>query len=124
MLFFLERNYSLNRVLYQIVLEILLNLDIFHDIHQDKQLRFESTKSTDAAILAEHKKKEREAAKHGKRPFYLKNCNVIVLFCFLSLSPPILALFNVLGLLAYGYFMVHNYKLKCCFMVHSYKLKC
>ncbi|KDO63559.1 hypothetical protein CISIN_1g022953mg [Citrus sinensis] len=41
----------------------------------DKQLRFESTKSTDAAILAEHKKKEREAAKHGKRPFYLKNCN-------------------------------------------------
>ncbi|KDO63563.1 hypothetical protein CISIN_1g022953mg [Citrus sinensis] len=90
----------------------------------DKQLRFESTKSTDAAILAEHKKKEREAAKHGKRPFYLKNCNVIVLFCFLSLSPPILALFNVLGLLAYGYFMVHNYKLKCCFMVHSYKLKC
>lgn len=124
MLFFLERNYSLNRVLYQIVLEILLNLDIFHNIHQDKQLRFESTKSTDAAILAEHKKKEREAAKHGKRPFYLKKCNVIVLFCFLSLSPPMLALFNVLGLLAYGYFMVHNYKLKCCFMVHSYKLKC
>lgn len=124
MRFFLERNYSLNRVLYQIVLEILLNLDIFHDIHQDKQLRFESTKSTDAAILAEHKKKEREAAKHGKRPFYLKNCNVIVLFCFLSLSPPILALFNVLGLLAYGYFMVHNYKLKCCFVGHNYKLKC
>lgn len=85
MLFFLERNYSLNRVLYQIVLEILLNLDIFQNIHQDKQLRFESTKSTDAAILAEHKKKEREAAKHGKRPFYLKKCNVIVLFCFLPL---------------------------------------
>ncbi|KAJ4700740.1 Ribosomal RNA processing protein 36-like [Melia azedarach] len=42
----------------------------------DKQLKFESTKSTDAAILAEHKKKEREAAKHGKRPFYLKNSEI------------------------------------------------
>ncbi|KAH9777698.1 ribosomal rna processing protein 36 [Citrus sinensis] len=42
----------------------------------DKQLRFESTKSTDAAILSEHKKKEREAAKHGKRPFYLKKSEI------------------------------------------------
>ncbi|KAK9203657.1 hypothetical protein WN943_013913 [Citrus x changshan-huyou] len=42
----------------------------------DKQLRFESTKSTDAAILAEHKKKEREATKHGKRPFYLKKSEI------------------------------------------------
>ncbi|KAE8727013.1 putative Transcriptional corepressor SEUSS [Hibiscus syriacus] len=43
---------------------------------EDKQLKFESAKNTDAEILAAHKKKEKEAVKHGKRPFYLKKCNV------------------------------------------------
>lgn len=42
----------------------------------EKQTKFESTKQTDAAILAEHKKKEREAAKQGKRPFYLKKSDI------------------------------------------------
>ncbi|KAE8055254.1 hypothetical protein FH972_012106 [Carpinus fangiana] len=37
----------------------------------DKQLKSDSTRQTEAAILAEHKKKEREAAKKGKQPFYL-----------------------------------------------------
>ncbi|KAK4748642.1 hypothetical protein SAY87_015228 [Trapa incisa] len=41
----------------------------------DKQLK-ESSKRTDSAILAEHKKKEREAAKQGKRPFYLKKSEI------------------------------------------------
>ncbi|XP_050230397.1 uncharacterized protein LOC126679419 isoform X2 [Mercurialis annua] len=48
-----------------------------HDISLiDKELRFESKKQTDAAILAEHKKKERVAAKNGKQPFYLKKSEV------------------------------------------------
>ncbi|KAK8503809.1 hypothetical protein V6N13_021594 [Hibiscus sabdariffa] len=42
----------------------------------DKQLKFESAKNTDAEILAAHKKKEKEAAKHGKRPFYLKKSEI------------------------------------------------
>ncbi|OMO80223.1 Ribosomal protein S7e [Corchorus capsularis] len=42
----------------------------------DKQLKYESAKHTDAEILAEHKKKEREAAKQGKRPFYLKKSEI------------------------------------------------
>lgn len=42
----------------------------------DKQLKFESRKHTDAAILAEHKKKEREAVKHGKQPYYLKKSEI------------------------------------------------
>ncbi|KAI9156777.1 hypothetical protein LWI28_012061 [Acer negundo] len=43
----------------------------------DKQLKLESSaKSSDAAILAQHKKKEKEAAKHGKRPYYLKNSEI------------------------------------------------
>uniref|UniRef100_A0A2N9FI90 rRNA biogenesis protein RRP36 n=1 Tax=Fagus sylvatica TaxID=28930 RepID=A0A2N9FI90_FAGSY len=37
----------------------------------DKQLKSESGQRTGSAILAEHKKKEREAAKKGKQPFYL-----------------------------------------------------
>ncbi|MBA0819667.1 hypothetical protein Gohar_003617, partial [Gossypium harknessii] len=41
----------------------------------DKQLKFESAKNTDAVILSAHKKKEKEAAKHGKRPYYLKKYN-------------------------------------------------
>ena len=43
---------------------------------QDKQLKTGSVKQIDSKILAEHKKKEREAAKQGKQPFYLKKCNV------------------------------------------------
>lgn len=43
---------------------------------QDKQFKSDSTKRVDAAILAKHKKKEREAAKHGKKPFYLKKCKI------------------------------------------------
>lgn len=42
---------------------------------QDKQLKSVSAKSIDSEILAKHKKKEREAAKQGKRPFYIKKCN-------------------------------------------------
>ncbi|KAI8546383.1 hypothetical protein RHMOL_Rhmol07G0113100 [Rhododendron molle] len=47
----------------------------------DKQLKSASTR-TEREILSEHKKRERQAAKQGKRPFYLKKCNS------LSLSPP------------------------------------
>ncbi|XP_010278549.1 PREDICTED: ribosomal RNA processing protein 36 homolog [Nelumbo nucifera] len=42
----------------------------------DKQLKAGPSKRADAEILAEHKKKEREAAKHGKRPFYLKKSEI------------------------------------------------
>jgi len=42
---------------------------------QDKQMKSDSTKNIDTEILANHKKKEREATKQGKRPFYLKKCN-------------------------------------------------
>ncbi|XP_018727816.2 ribosomal RNA processing protein 36 homolog [Eucalyptus grandis] len=42
----------------------------------DKQLKSETGKQTEAAILAEHKKKEREAAKQGKKPFYLKKSEI------------------------------------------------
>lgn len=42
---------------------------------QDKQLKSDSAKHIDAEILAKHKKKEREAAKQGKCPFYLNKCN-------------------------------------------------
>ncbi|XP_004141535.1 ribosomal RNA processing protein 36 homolog [Cucumis sativus] len=42
----------------------------------DKQFKSDSTKRVDAAILAKHKKKEREAAKHGKKPFYLKKSEI------------------------------------------------
>ncbi|WVZ25273.1 hypothetical protein V8G54_003817 [Vigna mungo] len=41
----------------------------------DKQMKSDSTKNIDTEILANHKKKEREAAKQGKRPFYLKKCD-------------------------------------------------
>ncbi|XP_068339028.1 rRNA biogenesis protein rrp36-like [Pyrus communis] len=50
----------------------------------DKQLNSESAKCTEAAILSEHKKKERKAAKEGKQPFFLKKCNA--LSCCLSTS--------------------------------------
>ncbi|KAL6010612.1 hypothetical protein ACLOJK_001047 [Asimina triloba] len=42
----------------------------------DKQLKAGPSRSADAKILAEHKKKEREAAKQGKRPFYLKKSEI------------------------------------------------
>ncbi|KAJ7952372.1 ribosomal RNA processing protein 36-like [Quillaja saponaria] len=42
----------------------------------DKQLKSDTTKRADADILAKHKKKEREAAKQGKRPFYMKKSEI------------------------------------------------
>jgi len=41
---------------------------------QDKQLKSHSQKNVESEILREHIKKEREAAKAGKRPYYLKKC--------------------------------------------------
>lgn len=46
---------------------------------QDKQLKSDSAKRTEATILAAHKKKEREAAKQGKQPFFIKKCIVLSL---------------------------------------------
>ncbi|KAM7256237.1 hypothetical protein ACFE04_011978 [Oxalis oulophora] len=43
----------------------------------NKQLKLEAPKSAvDSHILAEHKKKEREAAKQGKKPYYLKKSDI------------------------------------------------
>ncbi|CAN6448435.1 unnamed protein product [Victoria cruziana] len=42
----------------------------------NKQIKTGSAKKLDDKILADHKKKEREAVKHGKRPFYLKKSQV------------------------------------------------
>ncbi|KAF7801384.1 ribosomal RNA processing protein 36-like protein [Senna tora] len=42
----------------------------------DKQLKSDSAKRVDTEILNKHKKKEREAAKQGKRPYYLKNSEI------------------------------------------------
>ncbi|CAI9259641.1 unnamed protein product [Lactuca saligna] len=42
----------------------------------DKQLKSASTKHTDKEILVKHKKKEREAAKQGKQPYYLKKSEI------------------------------------------------
>lgn len=47
----------------------------------DKQLKSAVTKRTDKEILAEHKKKEKEAAKQGKRPYYLKKCKTYLTLC-------------------------------------------
>ncbi|RVW16243.1 rRNA biogenesis protein rrp36 [Vitis vinifera] len=55
----------------------------------DKQLKSGSVKHTDSKILAEHKKKEREATKQGKRPFYIKKCNVCISLPPYSLSIPV-----------------------------------
>ncbi|XP_057478681.1 uncharacterized protein LOC130766030 [Actinidia eriantha] len=41
----------------------------------DKQLK-SASKHSDRDILAKHKKKEREAAKQGKKPFYLKKSEI------------------------------------------------
>ncbi|KAL0904640.1 hypothetical protein M5K25_026769 [Dendrobium thyrsiflorum] len=38
----------------------------------DKQLKSSSPKNIESEILSEHIKKEKEAAKHGKHPYYLK----------------------------------------------------
>lgn len=43
---------------------------------EDKQLKRAASRRTDKEILAEHKKKEREAAKHGKKPYYLKKSEI------------------------------------------------
>lgn len=53
---------------------------------QDKQLKYESSKQTDRAILAEHVRKEKEAAKQGKQPFYLKKCNALSSLVFIILN--------------------------------------
>ncbi|KAK7302013.1 hypothetical protein RJT34_12891 [Clitoria ternatea] len=58
----------------------------------DKQLKSGSAKQIDAEILARHKKKEREATKQGKRPFYLKKCNTSPLHALLS--APLLSLIH------------------------------
>ncbi|CAJ2648452.1 ribosomal RNA processing protein 36 homolog isoform X3 [Trifolium pratense] len=42
----------------------------------DKQLKSGPSKKIETEILAKHKKKEREAAKQGKRPFYLKKSEI------------------------------------------------
>lgn len=42
----------------------------------DKQLKSASTRNTEKVILSEHKKKQREAAKQGKQPYYLKKSEV------------------------------------------------
>ncbi|KAM1757618.1 hypothetical protein ACFX11_006853 [Malus domestica] len=42
----------------------------------DTQLKSESPKHTEAAILTEHKKKERKAAKERKQPFFLKKSEI------------------------------------------------
>lgn len=47
---------------------------------QDKQMKSNSSTQKGAAILAKHKQKEREAAKQGKKPFYIKKC----MYLFLS----------------------------------------
>lgn len=52
---------------------------------QDKQLKSGSEKNIEAEILTKHKKKEREAAKQGKRPFYLKKCNSPLTFILFTL---------------------------------------
>ncbi|XP_020114921.1 ribosomal RNA processing protein 36 homolog isoform X2 [Ananas comosus] len=43
---------------------------------QDKQLKSVPRKNVESEILSEHIKKEREAAKHGKRPYYLKKSEI------------------------------------------------
>ncbi|XP_065858187.1 uncharacterized protein [Euphorbia lathyris] len=42
----------------------------------DRQLKYKSSKQGDGAILTEHVRKEREAAKQGKQPFYLKKSEI------------------------------------------------
>ncbi|WOL19162.1 hypothetical protein Cni_G27959 [Canna indica] len=42
----------------------------------DKQMKSIPKKSAESEILSEHKKKEREAAKKGKQPYYLKKSEI------------------------------------------------
>nr|GMD57157.1 ribosomal RNA processing protein 36 homolog [Ipomoea batatas] len=42
----------------------------------DKQLKSASTRNTEKVILSEHKKIQREAAKQGKQPYYLKKSEI------------------------------------------------
>ncbi|CAH9131161.1 unnamed protein product [Cuscuta epithymum] len=42
----------------------------------NKQLKSALTKNTEKQILSEHKKKQREAAKQGKQPYYLKKSEI------------------------------------------------
>ncbi|CAI9771764.1 unnamed protein product [Fraxinus pennsylvanica] len=42
----------------------------------DRESKSRGTKRTDKEIISEHKKKEREAAKKGKRPYYLKKSDI------------------------------------------------
>ncbi|XP_072975675.1 uncharacterized protein [Typha angustifolia] len=42
----------------------------------DKQLKSAPRKKAESEILSEHIKKEREAAKHGKQPYYLKKSEI------------------------------------------------
>ncbi|PKA63924.1 hypothetical protein AXF42_Ash004934 [Apostasia shenzhenica] len=42
----------------------------------DKQLKSFSQKHTQSEVLSEHIKKEKEAVKHGKRPYYLKKSEI------------------------------------------------
>ncbi|KAL3499409.1 hypothetical protein ACH5RR_038502 [Cinchona calisaya] len=42
----------------------------------DKELKSAAPRRTDQEILSEHKKKEREAAKQGKQPYYLKKSEI------------------------------------------------
>lgn len=50
-------------------------LDHIYMSFQDEQLKPDSARNIEAEILARHKKRQREAAKEGRRPFYLKKCN-------------------------------------------------
>ncbi|PRQ32337.1 putative rRNA biogenesis protein RRP36 [Rosa chinensis] len=55
--------------------------EVIEDLKQriswiDKQLKSDSSKRTEAEILAEHKKKEREKAKQGKQPFFIKKSEI------------------------------------------------
>ncbi|XP_073304042.1 uncharacterized protein [Primulina huaijiensis] len=47
-----------------------------HIAQIDKELKFAAKKCTENDILATHKQKEREAAKKGKQPYYLKKSEI------------------------------------------------
>lgn len=70
--------FDLNLIIYTGLLYLYFRSSFMY--FQDKQFKSDSTKRVDAEILAKHKKKEREAAKHGKKPFYLKKCKTFLPF--------------------------------------------
>lgn len=47
-----------------------------HIAQIDKELKFAAKKHTENDILASHKQKERDAAKKGKQPYYLKKSEI------------------------------------------------